>query len=127
MHEIGLCEGVLGVALEASAGEPVRRVRVRVGRLQAVVPEVFDQSWTLVSEGTAADGSRLELVEVPILLRCRACGQETEAPEPPLACRHCGSPDVQVETGDELIVEEVELAAGEIRRNPTLAASGEER
>ena len=38
MHEIGLCEGVLGVALEASAGEPVRRVRVRVGRLQAVVP-----------------------------------------------------------------------------------------
>ena len=126
MHEIGLCEGVLGVALEAAAGEPVRRVRVRVGRLQAVVPEVFDQSWMLVSEGTAADGSRLELVEVAILVRCRACGQETEAPQPPLACRHCGSPDVQVVTGDELVVEEVELAAGEVRRNPTFATSGEE-
>lgn len=29
-------------------------------------------------------------------------------------------------TGDELVVEEVELAAGEARRNPTFAASGEE-
>jgi hydrogenase nickel incorporation protein HypA/HybF len=126
MHEIALCEGVLGVALEAAAGEPVRRVRVRVGRLQAVVPDVFDQGWELVSQGTAAGGSRIEVVEIPVLVRCRACGLETEAPEPPLACRHCGSPDVQVVTGDELVVEEVELAAGEVRRNPTLAASGEE-
>jgi hydrogenase nickel incorporation protein HypA/HybF len=91
-----------------------------------VVPDVFDQGWELVCEGTAAGGSRIEMVEVPVLVRCRACGLETEAPEPPLACRHCGSPDVQVITGNELVVEEVELAAGEVRRNPTLAASGEE-
>jgi Zn finger protein HypA/HybF involved in hydrogenase expression len=54
MHEIGLCEGVLGVALDASAGQPVKRVRLRVGRLQGVVPQVFDQAWEMVSEGTAA-------------------------------------------------------------------------
>ncbi|MBV8980605.1 MAG: hydrogenase maturation nickel metallochaperone HypA [Acidimicrobiia bacterium] len=125
MHEIGLCEGVLGVALDAAGGGPVRRVRLRVGRLQGVVPEVFDQAWEMVSEGTPAAGSRVQLVDVAVQVRCRACGQESEADEAPFDCRHCGSPDVEVIAGDELVVEEVELAAGELRRNPTLVASEE--
>ena len=126
MHEIGLCEGVLGVALDAAAGEDVKRVRLRVGRLQGVVPAVFDQAWEMVSEGTSASGSRVELVDVPVEVRCRACGQDTEAAEGPFSCGQCGSPDVEIVSGDELVVEEVELTAGEIRRNPALVASGEE-
>lgn len=126
MHEIGLCEGVLAVALDAAAGEQVERVRLRVGRLQGVVPEVFDQAWTMVSEGTAAAGSKVELVDVPVQVRCRACGQETDSPEAPFSCRHCGSPDIEILGGEELVVEEVELSAGEIRRNPALVASREE-
>ena len=126
MHEIGLCEGVLGVALDASRGERVERVRLCVGRLQGVVPEVFDQAWEMVSEGTAASGSLVQLVDVAVRVRCRACGQETEADEPPFDCRECGSPDVEIIAGDELLVEEVELAGGEIRRNPALVTSAEE-
>lgn len=126
MHEIGLCEGVLGVALDAAAGEQVKRVRLRVGRLQGVVPDVMDQAWAMVSEGTAAGGSRVELVDIPVRIRCRACGEHTAAPEPPFSCGRCGSPDVQIVSGEELLVEEVELAAGEVRRNPALVASGEE-
>jgi hydrogenase nickel incorporation protein HypA/HybF len=126
MHEIGLCEGVLGVTLDAAAGEQVTRVRLRVGRLQGVVPEVFDQAWTMVTEGTAAGDSRVELVDVPVQVRCRTCGQDTDSPEAPFACAQCGSPDVQIVGGEELLVEEIELTAGEVRRNPALVASGEE-
>jgi hydrogenase nickel incorporation protein HypA/HybF len=126
MHEIGLCEGVLAVALDAAAGEQVKRVRLRVGRLQGVVPEVMDQAWEMVSEGTLASGSRVELVDVAVEVRCRACGQDTEALAAPFNCGQCGSPDVEIVRGDELVVEEVELTAGEIRRNPALVASGEE-
>jgi hydrogenase nickel incorporation protein HypA/HybF len=126
MHEIGLCEGVLSVALEAAGGEQIKRVRLRVGGLQGVVPEVFDQAWTMVSEGTGAGGSTVELVEIPVEVRCRACGRETEFPEAPFSCGHCGSPDVEVVAGEELVVEEVELTAGEVRRNPALVASGED-
>jgi hydrogenase nickel incorporation protein HypA/HybF len=126
MHEIGLCEGVLGVALEAAGGERVKRVRLRVGRLLGVVPEVMDQAWEIVSEGTDAAGSKVELVDVPVRIRCRACGQDTEAQETPVSCAQCGSPDVEILSGEELLVEEVELTAGEVRRNPALAASREE-
>jgi hydrogenase nickel incorporation protein HypA/HybF len=61
MHEAGLCEGVLAVALDAAQGQPVKRVRVRVGEVQAVVPESFEFSWKLVTEGTDAEDAAVEL------------------------------------------------------------------
>jgi Zn finger protein HypA/HybF involved in hydrogenase expression len=61
MHEAALCEGVLAVALDAAGGDPVTRVRVRVGELQAVVPESFEFSWRLVAEGTDAAEAAVEL------------------------------------------------------------------
>jgi Zn finger protein HypA/HybF involved in hydrogenase expression len=61
MHEAALCEGVLAVALDASLGDPVTRVRVRVGDAQAVVQESFEFCWKLVADGTAAADSAVEL------------------------------------------------------------------
>ena len=94
--------------------------------MQGVVPQVFDQAWEMVSEGTGAAGSQVELVDIAVRIRCRACGQETGDPEPPFSCSRCGSPDVEIVSGEELVVEEVEVAAGEVRRNPALVASSEE-
>ncbi|HZU15696.1 MAG TPA: hydrogenase maturation nickel metallochaperone HypA [Candidatus Dormibacteraeota bacterium] len=122
MHEIGLCEGVLGVVLEAADGRAVRRVRVRVGRLLRVWPESFEQAWRLVGEATPAGAAAVELDEVPARIRCRGCGHEAEPGDLPL-CPGCGSSDVEVVAGDELIVEEVELEGGTLLRNPTLERS----
>jgi hydrogenase nickel incorporation protein HypA/HybF len=65
MHEAALCEGVLAVALDAAAGEPVTRVKVRVGALQAVVPESFEFCWRMVAEGTNAEQADVQLEHVP--------------------------------------------------------------
>jgi Zn finger protein HypA/HybF involved in hydrogenase expression len=61
MHEAALCEGVLAVTLDAAAGDPVTRVRVRVGEMQAVVPESFEFCWKMVAEGTDAAHAAVEL------------------------------------------------------------------
>ena len=50
---MGLCEAVLAVVSDVSEDEPVSRVRLRVGRLQCVVPDVSSSAgarspWTLV-------------------------------------------------------------------------------
>jgi hydrogenase nickel incorporation protein HypA/HybF len=124
MHELGLSEGVLSVALQAAGGERVERVRLRVGRLQRVVPESMEMAWHLVSEQTVAAGSRLEMVEVPLQLRCRCCGREGQAEDLPL-CPDCGSTDVEVRDGDRIEVLEVELAGGQVRRNPAAATATE--
>ena len=119
MHEIGLCEGVLGVVLEAADGRAVRRVRVRVGKLLRVWPESFELAWRLVGEATPAGAAAVELDELPARIRCRGCRHEAQPEDLPL-CPRCGSSDVEVLGGDELIVEEVELEEGTVLRNPAL-------
>jgi hydrogenase nickel incorporation protein HypA/HybF len=127
MHETGLCEGVLAVVRDVSQDEPVSRIRLRVGRLQGVVPDVFEFCWRMVAQDTAAAEAALELEDVPIRVRCRACGTENELPASTIACLGCGSPAVEVVAGASLEIEEVELLGGEVRRNPNLIAGREVR
>jgi hydrogenase nickel incorporation protein HypA/HybF len=125
MHEMGLCEAVLSVVREVSEDEPVGRVRLRVGRLQGVVPDVFEFCWRMVAQDTGAADAALELRDVPVRVRCRACGDEADLEGTMVACPGCGAPSVAVLAGDALTVEEVELRDGEVRRNPALAAAAE--
>lgn len=126
MHEMGLCEAVLSVVRDVSDDAPVRRVRLRVGRRQAVVPDVLEFCWRMVAQGTGAADADLELTEVPVRVRCRSCGAEGEVDGGTLACPGCGATRVEAVAGDELDVVEIELAGGEVRRNPALAAAAVE-
>jgi hydrogenase nickel incorporation protein HypA/HybF len=64
MHEVAVCEDVLAVTLDAARGEPVARVRVRVGARREVAPDSFRFCWTLVAQGTAAEEAVIELHHV---------------------------------------------------------------
>src|SRR5262252_9406970 len=123
MHEMGLCEAVLAVVRDVSDDEQIRRVRLRIGRLQAVVPDVFESCWRMAAHDTGAATAALELAEVPVRVRCRACGGTGELDSTTVACPGCGAVSVDVVAGDELTVVEVELADGEVRRNPALAGA----
>ena len=123
MHEMGLCEAVLGVVRDVSDDAPVRRVRLRVGRLQGVVPDVFDACWRMVAQDTGAASAELVLADVPVRVRCRVCAAEGEPEAGTVACPACGAVSVDLVAGEELTVEEVELEDGEVRRNPGLTAT----
>jgi len=108
VHELGLCEAIVG-AVEKRAGErEVARVRVQVGRLHHVHPEAFEQSFMMAAAGGVASEAEAELVLLPVRARCGACGGETEAEEIPLACPVCGGVDMELTGGDELLLESIE-------------------
>jgi hydrogenase nickel incorporation protein HypA/HybF len=74
--------GVFAAVERRAAGRRVTRVRVRVGARHRVVPSAFDQSFALVAQGTVADGAAVDLVVVPVRVRCQDCGHEAEATDP---------------------------------------------
>jgi hydrogenase nickel incorporation protein HypA/HybF len=121
MHEGGLCEGVLGVVLDAAGGEPVRRVQLRIGQLQRVVADSFDFYWQMLAADTVAAQAVVDIAESPIRIRCRGCGGEHDVPDPIFLCPACASADVQLISGDGVMVEQIELESGRIIRNPNLA------
>jgi len=122
MHEVALAKSILQVVLEAAEGERVTSVRVQVGKLQTVVPDSLEFSFQLVAADTSAAGAALELEEIPARLRCRQCGAESDIDLPPFYCRQCAASDVEVISGDAVLVDAVELESGEIIGRRTVSA-----
>jgi hydrogenase nickel incorporation protein HypA/HybF len=118
MHEMALAEGILQVVLDVAAGEKVRCISLMVGYRHMVVYDSLEFSFRLAAEGTLAADAGIAMEHAPTLLRCLQCGAQGQADLPPWSCRQCASSDIEILSGDELSIEAVELASGEIIRRP---------
>jgi hydrogenase nickel incorporation protein HypA/HybF len=119
MHEMALAEGILAVVLDAAGSERVRRVQIDAGRLQAIVPESLKFSFQLLAEDSSAADAILELKEIPLRMRCRNCGEESEYDFPPSFCSRCKASQFHLVSGDELNVNSVELENGLVLNRPS--------
>lgn len=108
MHELAITRGVVDMVTERTAGRRVSLVRMRVGTLTCVVPDALRFCFDVAAEGTALEAADLEIEEVPGRLACRACGEESDVVDGLRLCP-CGSGDVAVTAGEELLVVSVEL------------------
>jgi hydrogenase nickel incorporation protein HypA/HybF len=109
VHELSLADAVVTIAREHARGRRVAAVDVKIGRLRQVVPDALEFAFELVAAGTEVEGAELRVEHVPVRVRCARCAAENEVPDFPLACAACGSVDVEVVAGDELLVESLEL------------------
>jgi hydrogenase nickel incorporation protein HypA/HybF len=109
MHELSIAEAVVEVACRHAAGRRVSRVELRVGHLRQVVPSALEFAFELLTDGTPLQGAELEIEDVPARGRCRECGAESQMRAFPLQCMRCGGLDLEIEAGEELLVEALEL------------------
>ncbi|MGI8459648.1 MAG: hydrogenase maturation nickel metallochaperone HypA [Propionibacteriaceae bacterium] len=108
MHELAIMQSVVDLVVERTAGRPVAAVRLEIGRLSGVVPDAMDFCFELIVAGTPLDGSTLQITETPGRAACRTCGDRFEVDDLILLCP-CGSADVAVVAGRELLVTSVEM------------------
>jgi hydrogenase nickel incorporation protein HypA/HybF len=108
MHELAITQGVVEAVTQRTGSAPVARVRLRVGRLAGVVPDAMRFCFELVTAGTPLDGAALEFEQPEGRGRCRTCGAEFVLADLILLC-NCGSADVEVLAGRELVVASVVL------------------
>jgi hydrogenase nickel incorporation protein HypA/HybF len=73
------------------------------------VPDSMQFCFGLATEGTLADGARLDLDVQPGSARCRTCGDEFVLPDLILLCP-CGSADVEVLAGRDLRILSMEVS-----------------
>jgi hydrogenase nickel incorporation protein HypA/HybF len=110
-------EWSLATALVQAAEEEARRrgasrvlsVAVTAGFRTGVVPELLERAFEAAREGTLLAGATLEVEVVPLRLRCRTCGAEEEEMTFLLVCPRCGGPEVEVQSGDGLVLRSLEL------------------
>jgi hydrogenase nickel incorporation protein HypA/HybF len=119
MHEMGIALQILNIVQQSlPPGEllRVKAIHLRVGKLTAIVPGSLTFCLEVVAKDSVAEGAEVVFNEVPVVVECQECHEETEIAEPPFACGKCGSGKVNVLSGREMIVEsiEVEEAAPEV-------------
>ena len=108
MHELALANSVVDLCAERANGARVLRVRMAVGKLAGVLPESLRFCFDVCAQGTALEGSELELLEIPGRAMCAECGSTT-ALSAPLGLCHCGGA-LRIVGGRELRVLEMEVA-----------------
>jgi len=112
MHELSVCQALIEqverVARENDASRVVSIV-ITVGPLSGVEPQLLEHAYPLAAAGTIAENASLVVERVPVRVRCRTCGAETEASPNRLVCGACGDWQVDVTAGEEMILKRVEV------------------
>lgn len=112
MHETSIAQAILETSQKVVAehgGTRIVRVKVAVGELSAVEPELLQYAWEAVTVEGPAQGAVLEVDFRPARQRCPACGPVERTPGAWLPlCLSCGAP-LSVEGGNELDLVQVEF------------------
>jgi len=112
MHELSICQALIeqveAIAREQQAVQ-VLHIRISVGLLSGVEPDLLELAFSIARAGTIAADARLDITRLPIRVRCRQCGQSSDAQPANLICGHCGDWHTQLLSGDELLLSQVEL------------------
>ncbi|TSA12712.1 MAG: hydrogenase maturation nickel metallochaperone HypA [Deltaproteobacteria bacterium] len=111
MHELSIAQGILDIIqneAEKNAIERVSAVRLKLGKLTAVEPSSLSFCFELITKGTLAEGARLEIETVPITGRCAQCGREFTLEDPFCNCPVCQGLKIDILTGREFYISEIE-------------------
>jgi len=111
MHEFGIIENIFKViekTAEDNGLSRISKVRLKIGKMRQVVPELMQNAFAIVSEQTIANGAVLEIEKVPIRMKCLTCGGEFMVREQEYICPECGSVRLETLSGQELVLESVE-------------------
>lgn len=111
MHEVGIARSVIDAAVAAvPEGGSLSGVTVSIGPMSGVVADSLQFGFEVASKGTPAEDADLEIVEVPLELRCPACESNFEADDAAvLRCPTCGGP-ADVISGNTTLVTAVRYA-----------------
>lgn len=126
MHELSIAQELLRLCQQRlPAGQCLGTVRIDVGELAAVEPELLQFAWQAVTAGTPHAAAALAIRWHPARQHCGACGEVAERqPGSWLRlCPRCQLP-LQVVGGDELdLVEVVPVAAAATGASAGFAAA----
>jgi hydrogenase nickel incorporation protein HypA/HybF len=112
VHELSLVASVFEVLEEKAREHGAARVTavvLKVGAMSGAVPDLLESAFETFKKGTIAETARLEIVVVPVRLRCPDCGGEAVRADTDFSCAGCASRRVEIVEGRELVVERIEL------------------
>jgi hydrogenase nickel incorporation protein HypA/HybF len=115
MHEFSIALSIIEGATEEARRHgcvKVNAVHLKLGALSGVAKDALLFSYELACEGTALEGSRLVIEEIPVTAFCPRCEVERAIDSiQRMSCPVCGAPTPRVAQGREIELVALEVAA----------------
>ncbi len=112
MHELAVTESILEIALrhaEQAGATRITGLNLVIGQLSSIVDDSVQFYWDIVSQGTLAEGARLNFRRIPAEMLCLDCNTRYHLEKEALACPTCGGVRVKVVAGEEFNLEAIDV------------------
>ena len=112
MHELSLAQGIIDIvqrSLPPDNSQTVSAVRLKIGDLAGVVIESLEFCFTALVRETPLEGAVLQVERVPVQAVCLTCSSAFAVNENSYRCPQCGAGQLNIISGRELQVTEIEV------------------
>jgi len=113
MHELGLARDLFEIICRKASEDNLKKVRkivLRLGEASGIDEAYLRHSFIdHIFPGTMAEGAEMVFIHEPLKATCRKCNKEVQKSEDfSLSCPFCGSYDVVITHGKDVLIETVE-------------------
>jgi len=112
MHELGVTESILNIALtkaEEVQASKILKISIVIGELSGFVPDCIEFYFESLSKDTMAEGANIDFNIIPAKFLCRDCSA-ISSPEGMLwICPNCQSQSMEVVGGQEFYIKDLEV------------------
>ncbi|MBI5325272.1 MAG: hydrogenase maturation nickel metallochaperone HypA [Ignavibacteriae bacterium] len=112
MHEVSIAQEIIDIVneyLPSENGNTVKTVKVDIGEFSNILPEALSFGFEVLTCNSELKGVELIINKIPLMIGCKNCGKRTQLEEPFFFCSKCESADVEILSGIEMKVTEIEF------------------
>ena len=112
MHELSIAQSILEIIKENVNSEDtgkVRKILLEIGDMSGIVSDSLNFCFDAVKLESPFENSTLEIINIPFVLFCRNCNQNTTNNYGLRLCEKCGGFDTEIISGTEMKIKEIEL------------------
>ena len=112
MHELGITQSILSIALEKAneaQARKITKINLVIGELSGIVDDCVQFYFDLLSKDTIAAEASLSFERTPNKLQCRNCATVFSPNNLDWTCPNCHEANVEIISGRECRVDSIEV------------------
>lgn len=112
MHEVSIAQEIISIAESCFAHGncfSVQSVRVEIGEFSNIMIEPLEFAFNILIKESRMPDAKLIIKHIPLSIKCHDCWKISYLNEPFFYCAECESSHVEILTGTEMKVTEIEI------------------
>lgn len=113
MHELGVISAMVKTIediIHEQGLTQVHKLVLEVGELSGIVPRYMEACYPAAVYKTFMEDCVLEMETIPGIVRCKDCGREFNATAQDFTCPDCGSQDMEILAGNDVLIRELQCS-----------------